>query len=553
MAKKKRSKKKQIQIIDLMIGALALIIVMMIIVSIGIGRKSKKNDIEELEKAYITEYRTFKALDLEYYTETPDRILYKKANSKNFYSYKSSEKSFEHLLELAENEIQNGLDSDYTYSCISYESIDEIKNDKNAYIILDFQDDKKDSNYVVAYKLEDQESILIKNLEYYSFMKFKISGKDVSFERYYDRIQEDNFINIKTAEELKNIDSTKNYKLANDIDFENTPLLLDITYRGILDGNGYSLRNIKITDQDLEGYQAKQATGMIARNEGIIRNLKIDNIDINISNQENKISGFGIIVGENYGAIKNCSTISGNVKIDNAYISGIAYDCTFGEVSACTNKLSFENAASGIVTSSKISKIEDCINEGNLTGETVAGIVISASKTIKNCTNTGNINAIYQAFGVAVSAKLGIENCVNEGNVVAEKGLAAGLLLAAEKEMVNCKNTGSVIGNREVAGIAITAGMYDPTEIKNCNNEGTIKLNAIQSELGYYCISGVVCEVGYGNIRECSNTGKLEFEDREELNSGMIIARKTSEVTSDENIDNVYNVELTDLHAGTSN
>lgn len=551
---KKRKKSKKTTPLDLIIIVMALIVAFSIFVMCVQGRRLVREEIEKEEKAYVRKYTTYQDLEMEYYNETPDRILFKTKNSKRFVAFKSSNKNFKHLLELAEDEIQKAKKGDQTYSCFSYDSIDEIKNDKgNSYIILDFQkEDKKDNNLTLAYKIENEECLLYKNLKYYSFLKGKVNGNDVSFERKYERIPETDFKLIKTAQDFKSIKADQNYKLANDIDFENTSVILDFAYKGILDGNGFSLKNISITEADVENLSKEEYRGIIKQNEGIIRNLKIEDINIDVQNKNRNFYYFGILVGQNFGAIKNCSLVSGNINIEKASIAGITYYSSFGEIIECSNKVDLNNAVAGIVADARITDIDKCKNEGNLTGGTVSGIAGTCSGMITNCTNTGDISGEGQAFGICKNIEEGIKKCSNSGNITATNGLAAGISGFVSNNISDCVNSGNVTGVREVAGVVIFAGQEYHTLVENCRNSGTIQMNYQKTSINYSCISGIVCEIKYGEIKKCINEGMLLNDLNANISVGEIVAKKAPDVKCDINLEKVDLIDLENKIQGTS-
>lgn len=552
----KRRKKKKLTPIDLAIICMSLVVAFSIFVMCRQARILEREKIEQQEKDFLRQYSKYFDLDIEYYNDVPDRILYKSEKSKNFYSFKENSRHFNHLLELAEDEIYRGKAGDPTYSCFSYDNIDEIKNDReNAYIIFDYQDEeKRDNNLVLAYKLENEESLIYKNLNYYSFMKFKVNGEDVSFERKYERILEENFISISTVAEFKNIEMDKNYKLINDLDFENKPVILDFVYKGILDGNGHSLKNIKITDENIEKWGKVEYRGIITQNEGIIRNLKIEDINIDIKNEKFNIKNFGVFVGKNLGAIRNCSLESGTINAENGNFAGIAYFSSFGEITNCTNKVNINGANAGIVSEARITDIENCINEGNLTGQNVNGITSSCSGMIVNCKNTGELRSKYQSFGIAKISTEGIIDSSNSGMIYSENGLAAGIVGFAENKLSGCVNSGEIEGVGEVAGIAIVAGEDYSISIENCRNSGRIILKE-KDDLGYStysCIAGIVCEVLYGDIKSCINEGMLIYDLTSGLSFGDIIARRTESVISDFSLDKIESIDMDSILDGTS-
>lgn len=123
---------------------------------------------------------------------------------------------------------------------------------------------------------------------------------------------------IKSADEFMNISSdveeTAYYKLVNDIDFtgytEFAPQCTTTTtgFKGVIDGNGYSLKNITYST-------ALNYVGIIGFNLGTIKNLKIDGLNVTSTSSNSKYYAGGL-VGYNSGKIESCS------------ITGLTYNLT---------------------------------------------------------------------------------------------------------------------------------------------------------------------------------------------------------------------------------
>ncbi len=109
----------------------------------------------------------------------------------------------------------------------------------------------------------------------------------------------------------------------------------DVEFSGSFDGRGHKILNLTLrnnTDSWLN-------YGLFGYSKGIIQNIRIENLDINInggdSNWTHKIGG---IVGYSTGNINNC-IVSGNITIENAFqgfIGGIA-----GQATNCQNSISY--------------------------------------------------------------------------------------------------------------------------------------------------------------------------------------------------------------------
>lgn len=76
---------------------------------------------------------------------------------------------------------------------------------------------------------------------------------------------------------------TENYILENDLDFRNATNFIIQDYRGILNGNGHTIKNINISGSN--------AGGLITNLYGKIKNLYVENL-INDNNTDRKEQGF---------------------------------------------------------------------------------------------------------------------------------------------------------------------------------------------------------------------------------------------------------------------
>ena len=69
------------------------------------------------------------------------------------------------------------------------------------------------------------------------------------------------------------------YKLVNDINFEGYEWNCNTFFNGVLDGNGYSIKNLSIKETFIYNYVS---IGLFSSGEGIIRNLNFKNINFDI-------------------------------------------------------------------------------------------------------------------------------------------------------------------------------------------------------------------------------------------------------------------------------
>lgn len=194
-------------------------------------------------------------------------------------------------------------------------------------------------------------------------------------------------------------------------------------------------------------------------------------------------------------------------------------------VVGCDNKgsVNCDESVAGIigklsVERSGIIKIQNCTNHTDISGKGKTGGVVGevtgavlhqeGDVVISGCKNVGNIISedMYSAgiitslmvMGDEIDFDLKVENCSNEGEVQSTK-YAGGILgfsnvgfnaeVSAEEMKISddthvslqdCNNSGNIItknSNSMAGGIVGVFGLgYIPTDIKNCVNTGTVKI-----------------------------------------------------------------------------
>jgi hypothetical protein len=125
-------------------------------------------------------------------------------------------------------------------------------------------------------------------------------------------IETENYLEITTVDELKNIEMNKSYILMNNLNLNNQEWepLGDFhnPFLGNFDGNGMSISNLSITDDD------SQFNGLFGYVEGNIFDLNI--IDFNIVYNTDKLTFAGGLAGTVTGDIENVVT-NGSIDVVN--------------------------------------------------------------------------------------------------------------------------------------------------------------------------------------------------------------------------------------------
>ena len=281
------------------------------------------------------------------------------------------------------------------------------------------------------------------------------------------------------------------------------------SFEGTFDGKGNILYNLYINYNNIE---KESSIGLFGTNNGIINNIEIRSIDINIKNDSEYNSYVGGITGTNEGVINGCSVIGilvHNSKAGNGLGGIVGHSIDGSIINDSINKATLEGncmtgGISGYWTGGVISK---CKNEGKVetnadANNCYAGGIVSAlgdneNHKIINCYNTGTIianatgNKYIQAGGIAGYNGGNVLNCVNEGEISAthsneEPNVRVGGILGVNaKNVENCVNQGEVRCNRE----NIAAGLIT-------NNIGSVKNSKYLIGIpGIITNSGTISEV----------------------------------------------------------
>ena len=245
---------------------------------------------------------------------------------------------------------------------------------------------------------------------------------------------EDSYIKIYTLSDFKKIADApnKNYILMNDITLNGNSPCNSITFTGVFDGNGHSIKN---------------SNGLIFLiNKGTIRNLTLENVNYNLKVGHQYASfTYGVLARDNCGKIKNCVIKSGEITVSR-YFSG--YDNYWTEL-----------IFGGIVGSNQETGIiEDCINSVNITINgtgfaKIGGISAGNSGKIRHCLNTGNLRAyVMGGMNPPVAYTQSYVSGISSGGTIENCGNAAGIVESTASGENNPSAHLNLIGNKDIKG-----------------------------------------------------------------------------------------------------
>lgn len=135
-----------------------------------------------------------------------------------------------------------------------------------------------------------------------------------------------------------------------------------VPFDGIFNGNGYTLRNLKITSN-------ASTVGLFGYSSGIIKNVKLENVEIKGTKNSSTNNYIGGICGWNFVADGNA-----NGKIINCSIEGC---------------LSGNGAQVGGICGYNQGAINDCVNNAGIFGEKIGGICGYNYGNVASCVNNG--------------------------------------------------------------------------------------------------------------------------------------------------------------------
>lgn len=239
------------------------------------------------------------------------------------------------------------------------------------------------------------------------------------------------------------------------------------SFSGVLDGNGKTINGLINTNVTTKG-------GLVVNNSGVIKNLRVLNVNIATS------VPFGTIAGDNSGTIENI-VLTGNLTSTNTgdLLGGIAAEMTSGKITNCYVNLDIVSSC-GMTAAilgrarTTASEVSNCTVEGNIsiTGSKsrIAGIVArgESAVVIKNCLSNVNITSVAEGvngvggiFGADNGAAMRIDECMFTGTITAAFNI--GGIAGVGPNVRNCLVEGA--GSGQTASTLRTTGAPNPGSV----------------------------------------------------------------------------------------
>ena len=293
------------------------------------------------------------------------------------------------------------------------------------------------------------------------------------------------FTKIYTPQDLDNIRNSPDghYILMNDIDLKAwgdwTPIP---RFTGVLDGDGFVIRNISINIED-DTSDSIRAGLFAILGESEIRNLGLvdGRISVTKNNKDGDVCVGGIAASASGTTITNCFNTC--------------------DISASTTVMTFLKPtvrAGGIAGHMVLTKAEKCYNSGNVSTSSIsrsayAGGIAGEGAFVSDCYNTGNISTFSEKerscaggiIGYAGGTDMVAERCFNVGKI------------QSSSQVFNCVCRGGILGYaREHSNFTITNCFY----LESSADE------AIGRRAGYGDFSQTFAEVEEVNTKALSSS-----------------------------------------------
>jgi len=266
--------------------------------------------------------------------------------------------------------------------------------------------------------------------------------------------QESPFV-ITTRQQLEGICNNPDafYLLGDNIDLENEEWVTSqYEFSGSLDGNGYTISNLKITRSSVNNI------GLFGSASGAaIRNLNLNNVDIRGANNVGGLVGYS----------------KANTVIEDCSITGISQITGTGSIGGIVGYLD----STTILRSCSTANVTG--TAGNIGG--LAGYNHSGSKIMQSF-SSGHVSGQTAVGGIlgckgSIGSNTRIEDSYSLGNVTAATGCAGGIIASSSYvDMKNCYAAGQVTGaGAYVGGIfGYITNNSRATTATNCYFDSTI-------------------------------------------------------------------------------
>jgi hypothetical protein len=397
------------------------------------------------------------------------------------------------------------------------------------------------STYKTSYfKGEELQILPTTTKQYYTFDSWLVNNQTIDVNYYVvDNITItakwniiEGSILITNATQLNNIRNVLNgtFILANDIDLgseEWTPIGTNTApFKGFLDGQGFTISNLKITE-------SQTYVGLFGYNEGTIKNLNLDKVVINVIGDFSTSILAGAIIGYNrsIGIQENLNVLSGNIYIqkngnNSAYLGGVIGAQSGGNSTLGVTINNFSNRArieGGTTTTTGgiigfVSNSSGAIKEIEITNSLNQGEIIGLN-------NVGGL--VGKVGGTNISRKINIQNSINLGMVSGYENIG-GLVGSGNLTTKKSANDGFILGVNNIGGLLGYSEFGSSSSILESFNRGLIKGFSATESTWY--IGGLIGNTSTSPIfiENSFNSGNIVGESNSTSFVGGLVGRASS-------------------------
>ena len=257
-------------------------------------------------------------------------------------------------------------------------------------------------------------------------------------------------------------------------------------FKGVFDGNGYTVKNLDLFSAGFINKATKSST-YSAGSSGVIKNLTLENFSLNNSSSNNVGGICGYLTN---GQIVNCKVKGGSIigQENTGGICGYVYSDTYTVVTGlirecdCTAAITGDTSVGGIIGCSRCAEVDFC-NYGKI------GSAVNSNATVKqkfDSSRNSDVGGIVGFTNNPSNSETYITNiqwCANYGTVTSDKsnstyiGGIIGRNTQYRSQVNHCCNLGAISGTYSVGGIMGYDGWAQGT-IHSCFNAGTVTLKS---------------------------------------------------------------------------
>ena len=338
--------------------------------------------------------------------------------------------------------------------------------------------DNDNSGYYFDY--DERGEIVLRNIEQYP-ITFNLKGEGTEEKPYLINTVKD------WNEATTKVTGGYYFKINNDLDFTGKRFYAMGTegnhFIGTIDGNNKTIKNITMT--------GTQNSGVIGYNEGTIKNLNIENVNI-------KTYAYSGIIGYNIGTIQNLNVKDITVTGVNNYNGGVV-----GYNTGTLKEIEVQNITvngdyyiggitgynKGIIQAMNIEgiNVKGSSHIGGVVGDSYSGIVreITYKGTVEGSSYVGGI--IGHNYGGQVNSILAKESNVKGDTYIG--GIVGYTTTGSNTKITAVLESGKIEGNQyigRVSGVGYYGLVLVSDAVEANNTQGTTYTSDDINNLGYY-------------------------------------------------------------------